>query len=100
MRIEVRPSPIHGLGVFALAEIEEGEWQAVYGTITEDETHYAIELDEEDYALEPYPPFRFLNHSEDPNCALSGDEEYPVYILALRDIAPGEELTIDYEGDS
>lgn len=55
--------------------------------------------------LEPAPPFRYLNHCCDPNCEFDCfDLEKPagaptrvrVFLLALRDIAPGEELTIDY----
>jgi uncharacterized protein len=54
--------------------------------------------------LEPRPPFRFVNHSCEPNCefdwydvAQSGAESSRhVYLLALREIKPGEELTIDY----
>ena len=36
----------------------------------------------------------YLNHSDNPN--LHSDEEYEYY--ASRDIQPGEELFIDYEG--
>ena len=38
---------------------------------------------------------RFMNHSCEPNCetSLEGDK---VFVYALRDIAPGEELTYDY----
>jgi SET domain-containing protein len=37
----------------------------------------------------------FLNHSCDPNCET--DESHGrVWIQAIRDIAPGEELTYDY----
>ena len=62
---------------------------------------YSIEIDENNQ-LEPYPPFRFLNHSCDPNCEIDWyDEavfcEKPVmFVIALRDIQSGEELTIDY----
>ncbi len=34
---------------------------------------------------------RFTNHSDDPNCTLTGDFDY-----AIRDIYEGEELTDDY----
>ena len=63
---------------------------------------YSFEIDERTQ-LEPYAPFRYLNHSCDPNCEfdwfdddkLNGDVA-PLYLIALRDIWPGEELTIDY----
>ncbi len=36
---------------------------------------------------------RFFNHSKEPNC----DDSTPDITTALRDINPGEELTVDYE---
>ncbi len=38
---------------------------------------------------------RWLNHSCDPNCETEEDEGR-IFIHAIRDIAPGEELTYDY----
>ena len=38
-----------------------------------------------------YPLWRFLNHSCDPNCWFDGR-----ILRARRDIAPGEQLTFDY----
>lgn len=38
---------------------------------------------------------RFINHSCAPNCE-AVDERRRIYIEAIRDIAPGEELTYDY----
>jgi len=55
--------------------------------------------------LEPAAPFRFVNHSCDPNCefdvfelSAEGDAQTlrHVFLLALREIKPGEELTIAY----
>jgi hypothetical protein len=39
---------------------------------------------------------RFINHSCAPNCE-AVDERKHIYIEAIRDIAPGEELTYDYQ---
>lgn len=56
-------------------------------------------------SLDPSPPFRYLNHSCSPNCMLvllqvEYDDGTPtegeIWLEALRDIHPGEELTIDY----
>ncbi len=41
---------------------------------------------------------RFINHSCNPNCK-STIEDRRVFIDALRDIEPGEELTFDYNLD-
>lgn len=38
----------------------------------------------------------FLNHCCDPNCETEQDEDGRVYIMAIRNIAPGEELTYEY----
>lgn len=38
---------------------------------------------------------RYINHSCGPNCEAI-DEEGRIYIEAIRDIKPGEELTYDY----
>jgi SET domain-containing protein len=37
----------------------------------------------------------FINHSCDPNCETE-DEDGRVYVVAIRDIAAGEELTYEY----
>lgn len=42
--------------------------------------------------IEPEAPFMFINHSCEPNLGVRGERDF----VALRDIAPGEELTFDY----
>lgn len=41
---------------------------------------------------------RFINHSCDPNCDAEIERGH-IWIFALRDIAPGEELLYDYQFD-
>ena len=44
-------------------------------------------------------PFSYVNHSCEPNCEaelVEGDGDTRIYILALRDIAPDEELVYNY----
>ena len=100
MYVEIRKSPIHGLGVFALELIEKDHWQYVYGMILPKDSAYAIVWDNNTF-YEPYPPFRYLNHDSDPNCEVCGleDDMSMLYIYALREIDEGEELTIDYGFD-
>ncbi|MCC7376699.1 MAG: SET domain-containing protein-lysine N-methyltransferase [Verrucomicrobiales bacterium] len=43
-------------------------------------------------------PARFLNHSCAPNCEAQQEEDR-IWIVALRDIEPGEELTFNYGYD-
>jgi len=117
-RIEIRPSPIHGLGMFATAPIKAGEvvniwggtllltkedieggkveeWRAkgcVWATIGEG-LYLASLLGEDDKDLT-----NLINHSCDPNVWMQDE----VTLVARRDIAVGEELTVDYamfEGD-
>ena len=42
---------------------------------------------------------RFINHSHNPNCEAINYDDEEVWIEAIRDIEPGEELTYDYEFD-
>ena len=96
-----------GKGLFASAPFYKHEIVAeVRGAIMDDpdyESDYCIDLGQ-DAKLEPNAPFRFLNHCCEPNCELvlwknrrHGKRKYRrVWLQAVRDIDPGEELTIDY----
>jgi hypothetical protein len=103
--LRVGPSR-HGRGLFATRALAEDELIAqVRGRFVRGEDYGSqtcIELTP-DLALEPDEPFGFLNHSCDPNCEFFSwdDDEAPqerfrVWLAALRPIAQGEELTIDY----
>ncbi len=107
-RQEFRPSPIHGTGSFARAKIQAGEVVEIVGgtVMTEAEfrrfqqttPHYnAIQIDEDLHLVE-HPDVTkqhtggSLNHSCDSNLWMAD----PVTLIARRDIAAGEELTVDY----
>ena len=108
--LEFRPSPIHGFGTFAAAPIRAGllliEYKGEKITKTESIRRceagnaFIFELDDEwdiDGGVGWNPP-RFFNHSCAPNC----DAEYiqgQIWIVARREIAPGEELTFNYGYD-
>jgi uncharacterized protein len=102
--VRVDSSP-NGLGVFALREFAVNELLgAIEGQIMDDaeyESDYCMELGDHS-ALEPAPPFCYVNHSCCPNCDLieldrEEDTENPRLWLKVKTaIAPGEELTIDY----
>jgi SET domain-containing protein len=47
---------------------------------------------------QPDNPARFFNHSCDPNCEAVLRDGH-IWILALRDLQPGEELAFDYGYD-
>jgi len=93
-----------GLGLFTRAPIRKGAQVIEYtgkripNSIADElTTRYIFDLengfsiDGEDEANTA----RYVNHSCAPNCEaeLDGDR---IFFNALRDIAPGEELTIDY----
>jgi hypothetical protein len=110
--ITFRRSRIHGTGGFARRAIPAGTKliQYVGEKITkaeslrrcEAENPYIFTLDDQ-YDLDgsvEWNPARFLNHSCAPNCETELDEEAgEVWILALRDLQPGEELTFNYGYD-
>ncbi len=104
-KVEVRASGINKKGMFAKEYIHQGEivyikgghivtWDEMYtsGTINSylpiSDDYYlgALSKDEEDDIK------LYNNHSCDPNCGLHGE----ITFIAIRDISPGEELTVDY----
>lgn len=106
-KVTVEPAR-HGLGVFAERRLSARAYVGrIRGEVVADPEHssdYCMDLGG-GLALEPAPPFRFLNHSCTPNCLLvlvqveyedGSPTEAEIWLEAERDIAPGEELTIDY----
>lgn len=111
--IDVRSSPVHGSGVFALRHIPKGMRIVEY--IGERISHRTADHRYEDHDENDNHTFlfivdrhvvidaaaggneaRFINHHCDGNCEAI-IENRRVFIEALRDIAPGEELGYDYE---
>lgn len=110
-RFARRRSSIHGFGIFALAPIAKGERVI----------RYKGEIIDNDKATKRYPEIgcpphtflfdaeddlyidggsqgnsaRWINHSCKPNCESVQDGRI-VWIEAIRDIRPGEELSYDY----
>jgi uncharacterized protein len=110
---EVRHSPVHGLGAFALRRIRKGARIVEY--LGERVSHQEADRRYESKDANDAHTFlfivdsrtvidagvdgneaRFLNHSCNPNCE-SVIEKRRVYIEAVRTIEPGEELTYDYQ---
>ena len=100
--VEVRESPIDGSGVFAKRAFKKGEQIGIFtGGVPEtydENCDFTVEFwvfDEDEntfvYVIEPTAPFKYLNHGDAANV----DITTPV-LIALRDVAAGEELTIDY----
>ncbi len=93
----MKPSPVHGRGVFASAAFRRGDYiAAARGTRTETDSRHTLWVleDEGSYrGVEVQNQLRFLNHSPSPNADFWGAELY-----AIRAIRPDEEVTFDYWG--
>lgn len=111
----LKPSPVHGIGVFAMRDIPKGcrtifsrnvgEWiklpiadveklpdhsrNLVETYCLYDEEHYYVP----DYGFKVMDMVNYLNHSSTPNIISVNDGEY---FEALTDIAAGEELLVNY----
>jgi uncharacterized protein len=105
--VKGRPSGIEGRGLIAVAPIAKDEIVAIKGghlvdtqtldalpdrlrntdiQITDD--YHLAALEDDEYE----PVMLFINHSCEPNVGFAGN----IVLVAMRDIAPGEELTTDY----
>jgi SET domain-containing protein len=106
----VGTSGIHGAGLFARNSIMEGEQVVEYVgkkiskaeslLLCEAGNPFVFDLDEQwdiDGSVE-WNPARFANHSCSPNCEVQ-NEDGRLWMIALRAIAPGEELTYNYGYD-
>jgi hypothetical protein len=106
-RTQVRPSPIQGWGVFAREPILAGEvaeiiggtvmTQAQFEAFLATETHYnAVQIAEDMYLIERPKVTEVrcgsLNHSCDSNLWMADEAT----VVARRDKATDEELTLDY----
>jgi SET domain-containing protein len=115
--VMLRPSPIEGIGVFAVQDIPRGcrdmfskpgaadEWITVSKEEVDnlpphskflvenyclyDEVNYFIP----DHGFKKMDLALFLNHADEPNIISINDGDY---FEAIRDIKAGEELLVDY----
>jgi len=113
--VMIKPSPLHGIGVFAIKDIPKGtknifskgvgDWIKVSKEEVEALPQHSKDLIENhclfdenfyfipDYGFKLVDLVIYLNHSETPNViSLNDGEEFE----AIRDIANGEELLVDY----
>ncbi|MDQ6654944.1 MAG: SET domain-containing protein-lysine N-methyltransferase [Verrucomicrobiota bacterium] len=112
-KVRVAQSGVHGRGVYATAPIRKSERIIEY-TGEHLPWKEAMELPPRD-ASDPYHTFffsldngdvidaakggndsRWINHSCDPNCETT-EEENRIFVFAKRAIRPGEELFYDYK---
>ena len=88
--VTIKPSGVHGLGLFAEQEIKQGTNLGM--------TH--IKLDDK---IIRTPLGGFINHANEPNCVkvelhANGNEPYRKKwnLVTTRDIKKGEEITMRY----
>ena len=101
---EANPAGGKGWGSYARVPISAGTTVAAFGgfvaaretlnTMDEDRRNRSIQIDDDLFLISaPTPePGDMLNHSCEPSCGLMG----ATILVAMRDIAAGEELTFDY----
>ena len=113
--VALKPSPLHGIGVFAIRDIPQGcrtifskhagEWiklpirdvenlpehsrNLVETHCLYDDHHYYVP----EYGFKIMDMVNYLNHSSSPNVQSINDGEY---FEAIRDIKTGEELLVNY----
>jgi SET domain-containing protein len=119
--IELRNSKIHGIGIFARRNIPKGTKIIEYvgrliskkesEELAEKQLEFSLSNKQKGavYIFELNKKFdidgnvfwntaRFINHSCSPNCETEDDDRH-IWILALRDIKKGEELSYNYGYD-
>lgn len=109
-RTYVAPSPFGGRGVFAAEDIVEGavvetapvivvpaeEILALEGTTLREYWYGWTDAGDAAVAM---GHASFYNHLDDPNCEYEAHEVLDALVVRTRrDVAAGEELTIDYTG--
>jgi len=106
-QIYIATSDIHGKGIRAGEDVKRGEMiQPIRGkmkfltirTKGDSLSHPNWIGVAKDQWIDPDKPYKFLNHSCDPNSGVRGK----INIVAIKDIKEGEEITMDYsiiEGD-
>jgi uncharacterized protein len=107
VQIEVRESTVHGRGVYAAQFISKGKciieytgervsWEAAPDDPHDPHTfNFGLENGDVINPIIGGNEARWINHSCDPNCE-AVEEDDRVFIYAMCNIQPGEELLYDY----
>jgi SET domain-containing protein len=106
LRLIIRSSDIHAAGCFAVESIPKGtrvlEYTGERISKAEGDNRYdgrpftyLFGIGDGQVVIDGHGMAMFVNHSCDPNCE-TDEQDGRVYIVTLRDVASGEELTYDY----
>ncbi|HET9838060.1 MAG TPA: SET domain-containing protein-lysine N-methyltransferase [Candidatus Angelobacter sp.] len=106
MALIVKSSSLHGAGVYTTAPIRKGTRVLEYtgprlntkeceGLYADTEVTYLFAMDDPKIIIDGFGMAAFVNHHCDPNCE-TDQIRNRIWIIAMRNIAAGEELTYDY----
>ena len=106
MGLIIRSSSIHAAGCYTTTPIRKGARVVEYTgpRISKDladekyqdsPTTYLFGVGDGEQVIDGHGTAMFVNHSCDPNCE-TDEIDGRVWICSIRNIAPGEELTYDY----
>lgn len=106
-RLIIRSSSIHAAGCYTLDPIRKGQRVAEYTgqRLTKDAADlryedravtYLFSVGNKNTVIDGFGTAMFLNHSCNPNCETIEPISGRIFISAVRDIAPGEELVYEY----
>jgi uncharacterized protein len=106
-RLKILPSDIHGKGMFATLPIKKGEILTVIGGVILTENKFddyvrtvpkynAIQIEEGIHLVDTTIPSEFMDGSINHSCDSNSWMKDEVTLVARKDIAQGEEITVDY----
>ncbi len=106
MGLMIRSSSIHAAGCYTTTPVRKGTRVVEYTgprirkaladkLYEESPITYLFGVGSRSTVIDGHGAAMFLNHSCDPNCETDEIDDR-VWIMAIRDIAAGEELTYDY----
>ncbi|RKR02790.1 SET domain-containing protein-lysine N-methyltransferase [Maricaulis maris] len=90
-------SPTHGWGTVLVTPVAAGETVVgIDGPVGAEQTPYSFRTDDNRH-VEPTGYGHFVNHACEPSCEIVYDLETALpTLVALRDLAAGDEVTFDY----
>jgi len=102
----IRSSSIHAAGCYTTEPVKKGARVCEYDgpRFSKDEADerykdrfitYLFSCGDEGMVIDGFGTAMFINHSCDPNCETE-DDDGRIFVMAIRDIAAGEELTYEY----
>jgi SET domain-containing protein len=106
MGLIIRSSAIHAAGCYTTTAIRKGSRVAEYfgrrlskaeadACYEESPITYLFGLGDGSIVIDGHCTAMFINHSCDANCE-TREEEERIWITAIKNIAPGDEITYDY----